>query len=124
MEKRGFTVVELLAVIVLLSLIAIIVYPNISRSIRGAKSDLSSAQIASIKDATQMYVDDNVGNDEFFDSGREEVTLKILVDNGYINGSTYDLLLNKNFDLELSQIIITRSGEYPNYKYEYDLDMH
>ena len=124
MKKKGFTLVELLAILVILSMIAIIVYPNITHSIKEAKEELSSTQIASIKDAAQLYVNDNVGNDDFFASDREEVTLKTLVDYGYINGSTYDLLNNKQFDLTLSNIIITRSGEYPNYTYQFDLDLH
>lgn len=123
MKNKGVTLVELLAVIVVISLIAILVYSNISRTLSDAKEDLSSVQVSSIKESTKLYVSDNVGKNEFFDSDREEVTLATLINEGYIEGSTYNILTNKDFNLDSSRVIITRSGEYPNYIYEYNLDM-
>ena len=124
MNKKGFTIVELLAVLIILSLIAVIIYPNIIRSVRSTKNDLSNIQINNIKESAKMYVNDNVGTDNFFDSNNEEVSLKKLVDDGYIDGSTYDILNNKEYNLVNSKVIITRTGEYPNYVYEYNLDLH
>ena len=44
MNKRGFTLIEMIAVIVLLSLMAIIVETNITKIVKRSKSVLSATQ--------------------------------------------------------------------------------
>ena len=49
MNKKGFTLVELLAVIVLLGLVALIAAPAITGIIKQSKENLSDSQKASIE---------------------------------------------------------------------------
>ncbi len=59
MKKNGFTLVELLAVIVILSVIAILVTPVILGIISQSRSDVSDIQSEAIERAARHYVDAN-----------------------------------------------------------------
>ena len=58
MMNRGFTLVELLGVIVILSLIAIFVFPSVINTIKeNDKSD--EYKIAMVENAAKLYIRDN-----------------------------------------------------------------
>lgn len=44
--SRGFTAIEMLLVIVILSLLAVVTYPNVANSLRGARIDRASRVVA------------------------------------------------------------------------------
>ena len=60
MNKRGFTLVELLAVIVLLGLVALIAAPAITGIIKQSKDSLSDSQIQSIEMSAKNWATDNM----------------------------------------------------------------
>ena len=59
MKKRGFTLVELLAVIVILAIVSLIIFPIVTKEIASSKKDLYDIQIKNIiKAAKDMVLDD------------------------------------------------------------------
>ncbi len=60
MNKRGFTLVELLAVIVLLGLIALIAAPAITGIIKQSKESLSDSQKQSIEMSAKNWATENM----------------------------------------------------------------
>lgn len=58
MHKKGFTIVELLAVIVVLSLLAILVYPNIIKVMGSSKDKLKDINIKQIEDGVNTLIDE------------------------------------------------------------------
>lgn len=62
-NNRGFTLVELMAVIIILGIIAVIAYPLVTGTISKSKKKLSTEQINVIYDAANMYAVKN-GPDE------------------------------------------------------------
>ena len=60
MNKKGFTLVELLAVIVLLGLIALIASPAITGIIKKSKESLSNSQKQSIEMSAKNWATDNM----------------------------------------------------------------
>lgn len=54
-KEEGFTLVELLAVLVILGLIVAIAVPSIGNVIDGAKTKSANAQIELIEDAARLY---------------------------------------------------------------------
>ena len=57
--KKGFTIVELIIVIILLSLIAIFTYPLVTKTIKNRNEDLYNIQINNIKEAALSYINKN-----------------------------------------------------------------
>ena len=57
-NNKGFTLTEVLAVIVILSIIIIIAYPSINAALTGAKSELSKLNKKTLEDSGQMFATD------------------------------------------------------------------
>ena len=55
--KKGFTLIELIAVLVLLSLIAIFTFPSVNKTIKDRKEALYNVQIDNIKASAVSYID-------------------------------------------------------------------
>ena len=73
--ERGFTLIELIVVLVILSLLAAVVAPNIFKHMSSSKSKIAAIQIAEFEGALQMFA---------FDVGRYPTTeegLQALVSN-------------------------------------------
>lgn len=73
--KKAFTLVELLAVITLLGIIGLIVYPGINKVIKHNKEELYQAQIEKIITATENWAYENIS---LLPTNNESVTLTLL----------------------------------------------
>lgn len=58
--KKGFTLIETLAVLVILGLLMLFTYTKVSNSIDKSEDTLKEAQISNIKAASQNWVTDNI----------------------------------------------------------------
>ena len=83
MKKNGFTLVEMIATLIILSIIAVIVTPNIYVSIKDYKNRLYDTQLDSIKQAAKNWVVDNV--DKTSDEYSLLITVQDLQRDGYID---------------------------------------
>lgn len=79
-NSRGFTLVELLAVIVILGIIAAIAVPSIGTVIDNSRKDAHISNAQSIKEAARLY--DTSEDIESTISG--QIKLKELIDKDYI----------------------------------------
>ena len=112
--KKGFTLAELIGVIVVLALISLVTIPAVSKTLKQNKIKLCETQLENILAAAKSYGADNVFNL----SDTNTVTLGDLVNAGYISGEIENPVTKENFDLETTEITITKN----NKKYEYKLD--
>ena len=80
-NKKGFTLVELMAVIIIISLIAILTFPNIINQIKKTKKATTNNINDIVISAAKRYVADNPN--DFEDDGYC-LSVDTLVDNDYI----------------------------------------
>lgn len=111
MNKKGFTLVELIGVIALLAAMALIAVPIINKTIERSKDKSYAAQIDAIIKASKRYVTE-IGpkNTTTF-----TITLEELIDNRLIEKGT-KVKKNDNVDIsneiEVSVSYITSSKSY------------
>jgi type IV pilus assembly protein PilA len=95
LNKKGFSLVELLAVIVILSIIALIAYPIIGNTINNSKKKVQKEQYNRILGAAKNWVTANsisanrcITIDELMNGGYlEKGNIEDPVTGGYMNGA-------------------------------------
>lgn len=90
MNNKGFTLIELVATIGLLAVVAIISYVSINKVIEESKKNNCEQLVMSIKSAVKEYISDNRYNQEFINS----VSIS---DNQLIFSTKASLLINNNY---------------------------
>lgn len=118
MNKKGFTLVELIAVIVLLAATALIAVPIVNRTIKNSKEKAYNAQKAEIVTAAKKYVLENgiTATDEPI-----YITLRKLVSNNYFEkGDIYDPRNDENLLTKGVCVKITYEESSKSYKYNYE----
>lgn len=90
-KEEGFTLVELLGVIVILAIILAIAVPGIGKIIDNAKEDTEKNQTALVLDAAQLY---------FLQEEGTSVTVEELIKKGFLEDKK-DSTLNK--DLKITE---------------------
>ena len=88
--RKGFTLVELIGVIIVLGLIALIALPPILNAIRGKELEISEASKEIIYSAANLYVSDNSNSFPKTNGNTFCVTLDTLVQGDYLPDVVYD----------------------------------
>lgn len=85
MKQKGFTLIELIAVVVILALIALIVFPAINSVLKDSRDSAYETQIRMIEKAGKEYYLENYNElpDEVEDQCKY-VNVQDIIDNGYI----------------------------------------
>ena len=120
MKKKGFTLVELLAVIVILGIIALIAVPQIFSSVETAKRRAKEVQKDIIINATKSYVAE-LSNpltklDDDGNAVQHYVTVTTLIDNKYIDGDDSESIANSEFGDKC--VLVEYSSKYNQFLYE------
>ncbi len=82
--KNGFTLIEILAVIVILGVIAVITIPKIQDSLYSSQDEAFSFLITEIENKANDYINDSNLTSEIKPGIPLDIYLKTLVDNGYL----------------------------------------
>lgn len=135
MKNKGFTLVELLAVIIIIAVIAVIVTPNIVGNVNNYKNKLNNNQIKNIENAARLWGSDNIyilpndtnsANTCYYTNieNCEEnykiliVDLQTLQNGGYISSNIKDIITKQNIgNLEIQ---ITKNGNKLDYEVLYE----
>ena len=132
MKKNGFTLVELIAVIAILGILAIMVTPGIIALRNNVLDKTLNSKISTIENAAKDYAMDNLqllnkyvseeitDLDSFKENGGNKtlsndctwITVNGLINNGYLKGSTS--YVNTSDGQKEEQIINPRTGESMN----------
>ena len=122
MNKKGFTLAELLGVIVLLGIVAIIAISTTGTNLEEGRQKACAAQERNIIEAMKTYMIDNPQelpkneNDEF------SKKVEVLSTSGYLADDFTNPLTNKKYDVEntFAVVILRKSGYIYRVRYAED----
>lgn len=101
MNRKGFTLIEVIMVIAIIAILSIILAPNVMVLINKNNERSCEKMIDNIKSAAKMYVNQNKYELGFDCSGTaKEITLQILVDAGYLGGELVNPINKEEISLD------------------------
>lgn len=113
MKNKGFTLIELIGTIVILSLLLLIVSPLVTRSVKEGTKKADDQAKANIEMAAKNWKSDNKGNDASF------VTVTELINGGYLDEEVKLPSTQESVDVNTACVEITLKTESPRKIYEY-----
>lgn len=120
MNRKGFTLVELLAVIVVLALLVLIVSTSVTRIIKNSREDMYESQLVSIEKSAKIWGAENI--DILPENGEcKYITLGYLKQTGLLDSKVIDSRNNSSFNDDLKIKITSRINEYGNSVVNYEV---
>lgn len=119
MKTKGFTLIEILAVIVIISITTLLIVTNVEKRIKDAKKVLSDSQIETIENAAYIYsMNYSTEIPDLKEKGVDTITLSTLLDKGLIEST--DITIN-GVSLSTANVVVVAyiSGAI---KVKYDTD--
>lgn len=116
--KKGFTLVEMMGVIVLLAIVGMIVFPEVNKVIKNSRAKLYDEQIGNLIKVTKEYV---LYNTELLPEVGQ--TSCISLDDLKVSGkiSSDDIIDPRDREQIIDGfIVITYSEDYNQYNYEFN----
>ena len=114
--KKGFTLIELIGVIIILALLCMLAIPPILNSINSTKNELSEVAKELIMNANELYLSDNKLNYPEVEGNTYCLTIKNLIDREYLSSPVLDPITKK----EVSQDKYIKSSIHAGvYTYEF-----
>ena len=113
-KNKGFTLIEILAVVTIIGLIFILVIPKITTSLKNKKSDVDTTTTNLVLSATKLYVSDHSSKFEKTEGNVSCMPLRELVDKGYLDGP----VKNVTDDLDITNSNSVRITYNKGFKYE------
>ena len=114
MKKNGFTLVELLGVIILLGVLSVIVVPEVRDSIKQSKKKAYDKQIDTVITAAKNWASDNI--DMIWEDGYF-IDIETLKQTGFLeNKKIINPVTNKEIN---GCVAIIYEEDFNQYEYEY-----
>jgi type IV pilus assembly protein PilA len=114
--KKGFTLVELLAVIVILGVLAVIIIPPVMNNVNATRKASYDQLISNIEETTQLYVRENRNDIQGISQvgNTVTITLQTLVDKEDLKTPIIDPRTNTEIDLSTQISVLVK----PQNKYK------
>ena len=97
-KNKGFTLVELLAVIVILAIVSLVAVPSINGLLRKSRTNMFCKKVESIEAAAKYYAQDNL-SDLGSDSKMviaNKIPIRLLVEKGYLKKDSDNCTVGSN----------------------------
>lgn len=114
--KKGFTLIEVLAVILAISLITLLVVPNILNSVNNKKSNISETARDMIYKAADLYITDNSTSYPIDEDVTYCIKIEELVNSGKLTSPVKDLKNNK--EVPLNYYVKATVNDYNQFDYD------
>jgi prepilin-type N-terminal cleavage/methylation domain-containing protein len=99
-KRNGFTLAELLGVIVILAVIVLIAFPPIVNQIKNTQGKLSQATLDLIYSATEIYAHNNQNTYPIYNGNNYCISLQTLVNSGDLKYPVKDAKTGQNISLD------------------------
>ena len=118
MNKKGFTLVELLAVVTIIALISLIAIPNMLNGIKSKKNEISETNKKLLAAATDTYIENNKNYDNSYEASGSTycIPIQTLIDNGVLE-KPFKNANGEEIDYS-NQVQATYQAEYNSFDYE------
>ena len=111
--RKGFTLVELLAVIIILGVLALITFPIIDKSIKQSKERALERTIKSVVQASYDY---SIENDLGYDSNYKKLEIETLINAGLLKEDIINPVTNQKLE---GCVLYKWDSDYNQYVFEY-----
>lgn len=109
MRNRGFTLVELLAVVTIFAILCVLAVPPILNQVNNNKSAVNDANLEIIYKAADLYIDNKKASATYC------VTLQELVDRDLLASPVKDMNTGNNLDLNRKVKVVTDTNKKSTY---------
>ena len=118
MNKRAFTLAEVLGVIIILGLLVIVSFPPLLNQLKKSQDKLSDATLKILGTAAENYIEDHPSTNPIVTNNVYCINLKTLVDGGYLKSPILDASSGEQISELDYDIEFTINGVN---QYEYEL---
>ena len=108
--KKGFTLIEILAVVVIIGLVSILVIPKITNSLKNKKSDVDTTTNNIVLTAAKNYINNNLNKFDKVDNNIFCLPLTTLTRNGYLDSPVKNVTDDKDITNSKSVKITYNKG--------------
>lgn len=114
MSKKGFSLIELMGVIILLSIISVLVIPSVDRAMRDFKTKSYNSQLQTIRLAANDWSTENLGKYAMDDGQMVTIVLGQLKSGGYLQDKLINTKTNEPFpdDMQINIVRVEDTLKY------------
>ena len=110
MQRKGFTLAELLGVIVIVGLLLLLIIPLIINGVKNKEKEVEETQTNIIYEATSEYMDTDKNKYPNNPGDIYCITVKELKENGKLAEENLNILYGKNYDNATVKVVISNKG--------------
>ena len=118
MNKKGFTLIELLMVIAIITIISMILIPNVINMISINKQKSCESLKKNIISATKLYVNENKYDLSFTCDNTIKIPISKLIETGKIDGDIKNPI--NNDDLTNKEVSVTFNCQTKQFTYDFN----
>lgn len=114
MKNRGFTLLELLGVIVILALLTTLVFPSVLNTIKKSSNETDKLSMDLISNATDLYIENHANDFEKINGSKFIIDMNELIEEGFLPES---IKLTDVEKIEENYVLV----KYDNDKFNYEV---
>ncbi|MEG0025765.1 MAG: type II secretion system protein [Bacilli bacterium] len=115
MKKNGFTLIEILGVVVILSLIALLSFPSIVENVRKTENKLSDASMLLVESGVDIYMDNNKVDFKMAVNDVYCISFQTLFVSGNLRKPFIDIKTGKELDVKNKSVKVIVGSEDNTY---------
>lgn len=109
MNKKGFTLIELITIISLLSIVGVILYPKINEAFKTSRADQLESVREDVLDAVDVYLNSKCGKsgyDLLIENDSVKVYLNSISECGLLDSEIYNPVSGDYFNINNEYVIV------------------